>query len=95
MALSRNDKPNTADVSKKLESFSAAVTATPEPKKESDKKILISMRISESKKNELKSYFAERGMSLSNGLIAAANFLILQEQMGKVHISDGIVIDRK
>lgn len=95
MALSRSDKPKTADVSKKLESFSAAVKATPKEEEKIDKKILMSMRIDAKKKQELKSYFSAHGMSLSNGLIAAANFLMLQEEMGKVYISDGIVVERK
>lgn len=98
MALSRNSAAasvQTADVSKQLESFNSAVNATPAEEKKTDKSVMISMRIPESMRNELKSYFAAHGMSLSNGLIASANFLKLEEQMGAVTLSNGIVIKRK
>ena len=98
MALSRNSAASnvqTADVSKQLESFNSAVNATPVEEQKTYKSVMISMRIPESMRNELKSYFAAHGMSLSNGLIASANFLKLEEQMGAVTLSNGIVIKRK
>ena len=98
MALSRNSAsstPQTANVSKQLESFNAAVTATPTEEKKADKNVMISMRIPASMRNELKAYFAAHGMSLSNGLIASANFLKLEEQMGAVTLANGVVIKRK
>jgi|GEM_PF-6686804 hypothetical protein len=90
MALSR-----TTDVSKQLQSFSAAITASPAKEKEPDKSVMISMRIPQSTRNELKAFFASHGMSLSCGLIASANFLKLEEQMGAVTVSNGIVIKRR
>lgn len=90
MALSR-----TTDVSKQLESFSAAITASPTQEEVHDKSVMISMRIPQSTRNELKAFFAARGMSLSCGLVAAANFLKLEEQMGAVTVSNGIVIKRR
>ena len=98
MALSRNSAAapvQTADVSKQLESFNSAVTATPAEEKKADKSVMISMRLPESMRNELKAYFAAHGMSLSNGLIASAQFLKMEEQMGAVNLSNGIVIKRK
>lgn len=99
MALERGSAPSpvnqTANVSKQLESFNSAVTATFTEEKKADKSVMISMRIPESMRNELKAYFAAHGMSLSNGLIASANFLKLEEQIGAVTISNGIVIKRK
>ncbi len=98
MALSRNSAspaPQTANVSKQLESFNSAVTATPAEEKKADKNVMISMRIPASMRNELKAYFAAHGMSLSNGLIASANFLELEEQMGAVTLANGVVIKRK
>ena len=92
MALSRN---STANISKQLESFNSAITATPVEESKAEKSVMISMRISESKRNELKAFFASKGMSLSGGLIAGANYLKLEEQMGLVSISNGIVIKRK
>lgn len=98
MALSRNSattlKP-TADVSKQMASFNAAVTATPKAESKEDKSIMISMRVPESLKNELKAFFAAHGMSLSNGLIASASYLKLEEQMGAITLSNGVVIKRK
>ena len=98
MALSRNSASTavqTSDVSKQLESFNSAVTATPAEEKKADRSVMISMRIPESMRNGVKSYFAAHGMSLSNGLIASANFLKLEEQMGAVTLANGVVIKRK
>lgn len=102
MALSRNSAANTApapvptaNVGKQLESFNSAITATPVKEQKNEKSVMISMRIPENMRNELKSFFAAHGMSLSNGLIASANFLKLEEQIGAVTLSNGIVIKRK
>jgi len=97
MALSRNSTSTvaTADVSKQMESFNSAVQATPVVEKKEDKSVMISMRLPESMRNELKAYFAAHGMSLSSGLIASANYLKLEEQMGSVTLSNGVVIKRK
>ena len=90
----RNNSPETADIKANIETFNNTVKATPIQKKD-DKSVLISLRVPEDVKNELKAYFAAHGMSLSNGLLTGAKYLMLEERSGFVTLEKGIAIKHR
>lgn len=99
MAVEKKAKPSTSNISLQLSSINSVIEPTPiktevkEAKKEST---LIAVRLSETEKRSLKSFFDSNGITLSGGMLKCAKYVMEEVNLGNLRISaDGGIKTRR